>query len=118
MGCHFGAAVSDHRHDRQPLPRRAVRGRVDETRHILVDDADQLVDEERVAARDRMTRRRARRQPGFHFGPPGLQRLFQRGNDFAARLCPPLAGQRLDPRGKRPPVDDCALVGDPGLAQA
>lgn len=90
MRRHLAAPIAAHGHDRQPLAAGAVPGGVDIVDDVIVDDAQQLVDQKGLSRRRIMTGCRAFFQAAGDF----LTAMGQRGAQRFDHLHP-LAGGRL-----------------------
>jgi len=82
---------------------------------MVVDQADQLVDEERLPGAAFVARRRLFLQPPRYFGPAIVQRTAKQGHDFRPCLGAAARDEFRNCGTDCPPVDDRALVGDPYL---
>ncbi len=119
LGRHLAAPVATHRNQRQPLARAAIGGGIDMGDDMVVDHADQLVDQEALRRGDLVPGGRLRLQPRGDFLAARRQRVLQYGDDLLALdLAVCRRNRRVHLGGQFPPVDDGALVGDAGLAHA
>ena len=80
--------------------------------NVVVDQADQLVDEEGVPGDAFVPPRGLGLEPGGEFLAPGIERLAQQFDDRLARPIARFLRQRRDPGGQCAPVDNRALSGD------
>ena len=80
-------------------------------RHMIVDHAQQLVDQESLAVDAGISGRGAFRQPSRNLGSSVVQRLLEQGDDIAAGAFGTFfTDQLLQPRGQRATVHYRALV--------
>ena len=118
MRRHFRAAIAAHRDHREPFGLRAVGAGVKMGGRVIVDHPDQLVDQEGETARILVAGRRLGLQPALEFGALLVERGLEQLHDRPTRLLAMLLHQRADFGGKPAPVDDRALAGNLGRAQA
>ncbi len=77
MRCHFGAAITANRLDREPFCRRAIGRGMDKFGHVIVDHPDQLIDQEGMAVDALVTCRRLLAEPPGQFFAPRIERMAQ-----------------------------------------
>jgi hypothetical protein len=81
MGRHFAPPIPAHRHDGQPLARAAVDRGIDMFDHMIVDHAQQLIDQESLSLGAIMARAGPFQQAPVDLFAPIGQRLAQQFDD-------------------------------------
>ena len=118
MRRHLAAAIAAHGHDRQAFARRAVAGAIDVTDDVIVDDADDLVDQEGLGLGNVVPGRGLVGKAAGDLGPARSQRRPQQLDH--AGPCGAAAAMFLngcaDRVGQPAPIDDGTLVGYPRCA--
>ena len=119
MRRHFAPAIAAHRHDRQPFARRTIARRIDRQRDVIVDQADQLIDQKGLSLGAHVPSRWLFQQPPGNLRAARRQRAAQQFN----HLGPGFGGAlRLDQRGnrfsQRAAIDHRALIGNPAGGHA
>ena len=114
MRGHLAAPVSADRNECDAFAGRPVAGAVDMADHVIVDHADQLVDQESLPLRAFGAVRGLLAQAAREFLTPLGKCLAQQFDDSRTRLVAFRADALGNGIGKRPAIDDGALVGNPG----
>ena len=116
MRGHFLAPVAARGDDRDGAGCLALGDGGKLARGVIVNQADDLIEQEALPATLCMPRRRMFHQTAREFGATFLERIAQQREHRIARF-PPLARQFRDRLGELAPVDDGALVGEGRGAQ-
>ncbi len=115
---HFAAAIAADRHQRQPFAGRAIVGRIDVGDHMVMDHADQLVDQECLGLGHVVTRGRLFDQPPGDLVPPAVEGAAQQFDDLGASLRAVFGDQVRNRGGQGAAVDHRTLVGNGDRAHA
>ena len=108
MRCHFAPAIAADRHQGQPLAGRAVGGGVDVDHDMVVDHAQQLIDQVGLRRRGLVAVRWPGLQPLLDLGAALCQRGAQIFDHAIAGCRAALIDQRGNPLGQRAAVDQGA----------
>ena len=112
MRAHLAAPVSAHRHQREAFAARSVGHRIDILHHVIVDHADQLIDQECITVGNLVPGGGMGGQPRGQLCPAVGKRLFEQASYRIARtLCTFVLHHIGDGANKRAAIDDGALAG-------
>ncbi len=98
---HLAAAVAADGDQREPLAFRAVGSRIEVGDHVIVEHADQLVDQERMALDDLVPGAGAFCKAPGEFAAAALERLAQQLDDPRACVCARRVGDGLGDRRRQ-----------------